>query len=251
MVKQDDLYKEQFDLLSFSTNEYEQSVAFIRQAILPNLQSKKHFLDVGAGSGNLSKPLAPLFQQTTIVEPNSFYYGELMEWSSANGIQMAGYNGDWLDYSLDATVDLAVLAHVLYFVAPEKRSEFIRKAYDRVKPGGYMIIILISATSGIMHLYRGLLSVTDYRDMPSIEATVVDLHAHGYDSMHLDLFDAEIQLPSRQGLLQLIDFVVVEKVDFSQEPNRAKRDAYIDTYLSNDGAYSINSNIGVLSICKR
>lgn len=113
-----------------------------------------------------------------------------------------------------------------------------------------MIIILISATSGIMHLYRSLMPAAQYRAMPSIEATVVDLHTRDYDSMHLDLFDAKIQLPSRQEVVQLIDFVVVEKVDFTDEQQRAKREDYIDTYLKNGSAYSINSNIGILSIHK-
>ncbi len=246
MAKQDNLYKEQFDLLSYGTNEYEQSADFIINTILPKLPNQKNFLDIGAGSGNLSKPIAPFFQQTTVVEPNSFYYAELLEWSSSNNVQMDGFNGDWLESQLNVSADLTLLAHVLYFVAPEKRADFIRKAYDCVKPGGYMVIILISVTSGITQLYRGLLADADYRDMPSIESVAVDLHAQGYELTHLDLFDADIQLPTRQDLIQLIDFVAMEKVDFSTQ----ECEAYIDRHLRNGDAYAINSNIGVLTIHK-
>lgn len=250
MTRQDNIYKDQFDLLSYSTNEYKQSVKYIRTQILPLLSSTDYLLDIGAGSGNLSKPLSQEFHHTTIVEPNTLYFSELHNWASENNINLDGYNGDWLNYEFEKLVDLVAIAHVLYFVPPANRTEFIRKAYACVKPGGYLLIILISVTSGITHLYRSLLSEHDYRNMPSIEGVAVNLHAQGYNNLHLQLFDAQINLANLPSVHHLIDFLVIEKVQFDTESNLEKRDRYIDTFLRNDSGLAINSNIGVLSVRK-
>lgn len=245
---EDNTYKEQFDLLSYSTNEYEQSVSFIQESILPHLPSRQHFLDIGAGSGNLTKPLAPAFQQSSFVEPNQMYYEELLQWGNSNGQALAGYHGDWLDYDFQGQADLVVMSHVLYFVPQAKRSAFIKKAYASVKDGGYLIITVISATSGISHLYRGLLAPEVYATMPSIEDTLVKMHAEGYEQMRLKLFDAVIQIPNKASMDYLIDFLIMENI--TSPKAMQERDAYIERYLQNDTAYSINSNIGLLILKK-
>jgi SAM-dependent methyltransferase len=246
----DNIYKEQFDLLSYSTTEYEQSVPFIEQTILPQLPERKALLDIGAGSGNFSKPLSPLFEKTTVVEPNTAYFEELLQWATSEGQSLGGYNGDWLDYEYQGAADLTIMSHVLYFVPSSNRSAFIKKAYASVKDGGFLVIILISATSGISHLYRGLLSPEDYAEMPSIESTLVDMHAQGYEHMHLTLFDAVIDISNKASMDYLIDFLVVGKLAFDNKDSISRRDAYIDQYLRNNEAYAINSNIGLLVLRK-
>jgi hypothetical protein len=246
----DNLYKEQFDLLSYSTTEYEQSVPFIERTLIPQLSERKSLLDIGAGSGNFSKPLSPLFEQTTIIEPNSMYFEELLQWGKSEGQSLAGYNGNWLDYDFQGKANLAVMSHVLYFVPSVQRKAFIQKAYASVKGGGFLVIILISATSGISHLYRGLLSPKDYAEMPSIESVLVDMHAQGYEHMHLTLFDAVIDIPNKASMDYLIDFLVLGKLAFDNEEAIGRRDAYIEQYLQNGEAYTINSNIGLLILRK-
>jgi SAM-dependent methyltransferase len=246
----DSVYKDQFDLLSYSTTEYEQSVPFIESTILPQLPEQKALLDIGAGSGNFSKPLSPLFENTTVVEPNAMYFDDLIQWGKAEGLTLDGHNGDWLDYEFQGEADLTIMSHVLYFVPSAKRQAFIRKAYDSVKEGGFLVIILISATSGISHLYRGLLSPKDYAEMPSIESTLVDMHAQGYENIHLTLFDAVIDIPNKPSMDYLIDFLVVGKRTFEDSESIKDRDSYIERYLRNNGAYAINSNIGLLVLRK-
>jgi SAM-dependent methyltransferase len=252
VTEYDQTYKEQFDLLTFHTNEYAQSVPFVEQTIIPKLSEQQHFLDVGAGRGTFTMPMSRHFEQTTIVEPNTVYFNEVADWAKGAGINFSGYNADWLKVdSSNIQADLVVLSHVLYFVPSANRSRLIRKAYDAVKPGGYMILILISATSGITRLYRSLLTPENYREMPCIEETVVNMHREGYDNMHLTLFDADIHLPTLEEMYELIDFLVTEKIAFDTDENIQQREAYINDYLKTDMDYSINSNIGVLAIHKR
>ncbi|MDQ7026592.1 MAG: class I SAM-dependent methyltransferase [Anaerolineae bacterium] len=252
MSEYDQTYKEQFDLLTFHTDEYKQSIPFIETTLLPKLPQQGHFLDVGAGRGTISMPMSRHFDHTTIVEPNTVYFQEVLDWAKGVGVSLDGHNGDWLEIdSSPIQADLAVLSHVLYFVPYANRSQFVRKAYNCVKRGGYMVIILISATSGINHLYRTLLAPQDYKEMPSIESVVVDLRAEGYDNMHLTMFDADIHLPTVEEMHELMDFLVVDKVAFDNDDMLAKRDQYIRDYLEKESSYNINSNIGVLSIYKQ
>lgn len=246
----DKIYKEQFDLLSYSTSEYEQSVPYIEANLLPKLTERKNFLDIGAGSGNFSKPFAPLFAQTTIIEPNQDYFEELLQWGAAENLALDGYNGDWLDFDYQGKANLVVMSHVLYFVPSQKRKAFIEKAYASVQSGGYLVIILISATSGISHLYRNLLAPSDFAEMPSIEQVVVQMQADGYENMQLRSFDAEIDIPNKASMDYLIDFLVVGKLHFDTAEAQARRDAYIQSYLQNGAAYRINSNIGLLILRK-
>jgi SAM-dependent methyltransferase len=246
----DSLYKEQFDLLSYSTSEYEQSVPFIERTLITQLPERKVLLDIGAGSGNFTKPLSSLFEQTKLIEPNTMYFEELLDWGKAEDQSIEGYNGDWLDYDLQGAANLAIMSHVLYFVPSAKRKAFIEKAYTSVKEGGFLVIILISATSGISHLYRGLLSPEDYAEMPSIESVLVDMHAQGYEHMHLTLFDAVIDIPNKASMDYLIDFLVIGKIAFDNEVAIKRRDSYIEAYLQTEEAYTINSNIGLLVLRK-
>lgn len=242
----DKTYKEQFDLLSYSTTEYEQSVPYIEANILPLLPKKLKFLDIGAGSGNFTKPFASLFSKTTIVEPNQDYFEELMQWGAEEQLAIDGYNGDWLDFDYSTTANLAVMSHVLYFVPSQKRKAFIQKAYDSVESGGYLVIILISATSGISHLYRHLLETHDFAEMPSIEQVLVQMQADGYEDMQLRSFDAVIDIPNKASMDYLIDFLLVGKLVFDTDDAKKRRDAYIERYLKNGTGFSINSNIGLL-----
>ena len=83
--------------------------------------------------------------------------------------------------------------------------------------------------------------------MPSIERVLVDLHARRYDQLRLTLFDADISLPDKRAMDELIDFVVAGKAAFDSEHAAARRDAYVERHLRKGDGYAINSNIGLIT----
>nr|VFJ89532.1 MAG: Methyltransferase domain-containing protein [Candidatus Kentron sp. LFY] len=160
MKTDDRTYKEQFDLLTVNTNEYEQCISFIEQKILPTLPRQNCFLDIGAGRGSITKALSPKFNKTIIVEPNTFFFKEVIDWATETGVKMDGFNADWFSVDFpDSDIDLTMISYVLHYIPVERRFQFVRKAYDTLKPGGYLVILLASATSGSHHLWRHLLSM--------------------------------------------------------------------------------------------
>lgn len=243
-----EVYKSGFDSLTRHTSEYEQSVDHILRQIIPALPGREQLLDVGAGSGNLSRPLAPLFARTHVVEPNPRYFEELVAWGRAAGQALDGHQGDWLEDPFAGPADLVLVSHVLYFVPHALRAAFVDKAYRAVRPGGYLVLALVSITSGISHLYRELLAPEVYAEMPSIEGLVVDLHARGYEGLRLTLFDAAISLPDKRSVDELVDFVVAGRIAFDTPEARARRDAYVERRLRADGGYAINSTIGLIAV---
>nr|VFK19675.1 MAG: Methyltransferase domain-containing protein [Candidatus Kentron sp. LPFa] len=251
MKTDDRTYKEQFDLLTANTNEYEQGIPFIEQTILPALPQQNRFLDIGAGRGSITKALSPNFNQTTIVEPNTLFFKGVSNWATETGVKMDGFNADWFNVDFPSSdIDLTMISHVLYYIPVEKRFQFVRKAYDTLNPGGYLVILLASVTSGSHHLWRHLLPMADYHSIPSIESVLADLRLEGYRDMALILFDSEIKVKTRNEIQELIDFLVVEKMIFDNEEDIRKRDRYIDDYLTSDSGFAINDSFGVLSIRK-
>lgn len=251
MKTDDQTYKEQFDLLTINTNEYEPCILFLEQIILPKLPQQNRFLDIGAGRGTITKALSPKFKQTIIVEPNTIFFKGISNWATEIGVKLDGFNADWFDVDFsDSDIDLTMISHVLYYVPVEKRLQFVRKAYDTLKPGGYLVILLASATSGSHHLWRHLLPKADYHSIPFIESVLADLRLEGYRDMTLTILDSEIKVKTLNEMHQLIDFLVVEKMVFDNETNIRKRNQYIDNYLTSDSGFTINDSFGVLSVCK-
>lgn len=236
-TERDTLYKEQFDLLSFNTTEYEYMLRFYETTLLPQLPAREHFLDVGCGRGNSTRPLSAKFARTTIVEVNPVYFAEVTEWARAEGRNVTGYNADWLDVSLEnVQPDFALMSHILYYVDPEKRSPFIRKAYDLLKPGGILLIVLMSAGSGTRHLYKTFLSQTEYEYMPYGEAIAALLRDEGYPDVQEMVFPVEITVPTHRDMEMLIDFMLLQRVAFDTEERLAQRTHYIEEHLTRNGA---------------
>jgi SAM-dependent methyltransferase len=236
------LYKEQFDILSSGSTEYPYLINHFRTEIFPTLRKKERFLDIGCGRGNLARPLSADFDQTTVIEMNPIYYDEVLEWGKANGRNINGYNGDWAHVDLDAEVDFALMSHMLYYVDPPSvRPAFIRKAYDLVRPGGMLVIILNAEVCGIRHVYQAFFPQKDYDDMPSGPGIAAILRAEGYPNVEEITYPAIIETPTKEAMGLLVDFMLLRLVSFDTEEKIAKRSQYIDEYLTRGEKFIMDS----------
>ena len=116
----------------------------IQKNIISKLNSKKAFLDIGAGPGKITQLLSKKFIKTYIVEPNENYNDFYKE------NNFITYNLNYMDYNLDKKYDFILCSHVLYYVGDKDWTAFIKKIYDSLEKGGKAVIVLI-APKGIRH----------------------------------------------------------------------------------------------------
>ncbi len=243
------LYKHVFDMLSKNTQEYEDFVKFIETKVIPILHHQNDLLDIGAGRGNLTRPLSFYFKQSTIVEPNQAFFDELMEWVRDSNTNVTGYNTTWEDVNIDTAADLVILAHVLYYVPVENHLEFVRKAYSHLRPGGCMILALNGTQSDIWKLCKQLYSPEEFAKLPYAEQLFENLLRWGF-RVSYHPFNSTIATKTEADTRLMIDFLTLGKVKFDNDDHVSIREAYLKSKLHKGDGYSISSSGGIIVVTK-
>lgn len=242
-------YKHAFDLLSTNTQEYNNFIISLEKEVIPLLPSHTHFLDIGAGRGNLTKPISLCFQRSTIVEPNDHFFTEVMDWSQQRGMDLVGYNQPWQEVPLEEDTELVVISHVLYYIHPEDHLEFLNKAYALLVPGGKMVLALNGKQSDIWKLSQLLYAPDDFANLPYAERLFDNLQEWGFIATYRG-FESHITTKTEAEMRFLIDFLMLDKVDFEDDSKAAIRDAYLQQHLRKPSDYSIASSGGIIVITK-
>lgn len=244
-------FKQQFDLLSTHTPEYEITVPYIVETVVSNLPQCRHFIDVGTGRGNLAKSLSNHFDVTTIVEPNQLYHDEVLAWARQNDREFYGKNTDWLNANIAGIqADLVLMSHVLYYVDKQDWSTFIRKAYDALNPGGQLVFILNSLENSVTYLYKQFMPKDEWLAIASSEGIHQTLQANDYANVTVSEYYSNITTDTLSEMYELIDFLLLHRVDFADITNQEIRKKYCETYLYNGKKYVISADGHILSIRK-
>lgn len=248
-VDEDLAYKQAFDLLSSNTEEYNNFIIFLEKEIIPHLTSHEHFLDIGAGRGNLTKPISLCFDRTTIVEPNEYFFDEIMSWSQYRGIDLVGHNDFWEKITLNQAAELIVVSHVLYYVPLTDHLDFLKKAYDALQPGGRIVVALNGMKSDIWKLSRLLYAPADFALLPYAERLFDNIIQWGFPAT-IHPFESHIRTHSELEMRFLIDFLLLGKVTFDNKAKTYIRDTYLQHYLRQPDHYSIASSGAIIVIYK-
>lgn len=243
-------FKQQFDLLSTHTPEYELTVPYIVEHVVNHLPTREHFVDIGAGRGNLSKPLSKHFSETSIVEPNKPYYQEILAWAAKSKVAITGYNDTWLNVDMGGKcADLFLMSHVLYYVPSDYWLTFINKAYELLNPEGRIVIILNSLTNDVTRLYKEFLQPHEWWEIASAEAVGAMLRREGYFLEGMK-FGSNIYADTSEEIHQLIDFLLLGRAKFDNEAINAQREAYAEAHLKHGEGYVIRADAGLIIIKK-
>ncbi|MDQ7026591.1 MAG: class I SAM-dependent methyltransferase [Anaerolineae bacterium] len=241
-------FKQQFDLLSKNTKEYDITVPYIVSHIVDKLPQRDHFIDVGAGRGNLAKPLSAHFKHTTIIEPNQHFYHEVLDWALHHRRNMSGVSGTWRHAQVDKA-DCILLSHVLYYVPRQTWMPFVAKAYDSLNPGGSIIIILNQLSNGVTDLYHHFLEPNAWWEIASAEGMQEALLEADYPLQSVN-FRSFIRADTAHEAHELIDFLLLGRATFDTPEKQQKRVDYTETYLKHGGRYAINSNCSLITVTK-
>jgi SAM-dependent methyltransferase len=243
-------FKQQFDLLSTHTPEYEFTVPYIVEHVVNHLPQREHFIDIGAGRGNLSKPLSKHFRESSIVEPNKLYYQEVLAWAANHKVAVIGYNETWLNVDFEGKYgDLFLMSHVLYYVPTDYWLTFINKAYEALNPDGCIVIILNSLTNDVTRLYKEFLQPHEWWEIASAEAVGAMLRREGYFLEGMK-FKSNIYADTAEEIHQLIDFLLLGRAKFDNATINQRRESYAEAHLKKGSGYVIHADAGLIIVKK-
>jgi SAM-dependent methyltransferase len=101
------------------------------EKVLAHVDGRSTVLDVGAGAGRHSVPLARVVRRVFAVEPSAALASHLREWAHEEGLgNIEVIEGAWPDVDVP-TCDVAICSHVLYPLA--EIEPFLRKLDDSVQ----------------------------------------------------------------------------------------------------------------------
>jgi 2-polyprenyl-3-methyl-5-hydroxy-6-metoxy-1,4-benzoquinol methylase len=138
----DEHYLKTLKLVLQSTLETHNRILFFHDKILPKLEHKNSFLDVGPGDGSLTLEVAKYFKSITAIDSNH-YALDCLEKALHQNISLTKINKSIADVDMDCySYDLMILSHVLYYVSSNIRLKIIESAYNGLKKNGNLVIIL-------------------------------------------------------------------------------------------------------------
>ncbi len=214
----------------FSDCSTEKGIELIKIGeVIAGLPDRQRFLDIGAGGGHLTIPVAQQFEQTTIVEPNQKQANRFCRRYRSFCVHAAS----WMDVDLkDEHFDLILCSHVLYYIPEWKWLATIEKMYRHPSDGGGIIIVVQSPLGEVAKFFSFL---TTY-DVPIIELTRDVIEHYGEDAVKLQYFQNEIICDSRDDIVCIGLFLLLDR----KFRNRANEiGAYFDTHHRDGNGYRI------------
>lgn len=174
-----------------STSRHDRNIAgVIVSRLLPELGPGPTLLDVGAGSGAVSRRLAPHFSHVTLVEQNA-------DQIAANRAELLDlgatiFDGSFADFSTPEKFDVVLCSHVFYHVPRPAWSAFVDRLLGFVRPGGFCVVVLVGGpTDGAGHSLAAL--PPERRSLP-LRHTTHDAMRRDFsdDAVNTEMFAAEL-----------------------------------------------------------
>jgi len=119
-------------------------VPLVWEKILPKGTTYECLLDVGPGSGTLTRELAPSFRHVDVIEPNRDYLENLTQPPAFKVCHDPLQDAD----IAKSRYDLILCSHIYYHVPKELWKKCLMKSYGGLKPGGSLVLVM-SATRGL------------------------------------------------------------------------------------------------------
>lgn len=230
-------YLETLELFLESTLETRHRGIFFLRKVLPQLIHKNTLLDIGPGNGQLIKWVGNSFQEVTALDINRRALKLLNSQKKIlrKHIKLTKINASLLDVELlPNKYDLVLLSHILYYLSRIHWMEAVKKAYNSVRSGGILAIVLNGDNLDKLHLtkyFNGeLISIEDL--VHCCRETFSNSKVEVFESVEfIKTLDLETMLKVAGFFLYDVNALVTE-----EELTR-----YINVFLKKtDGNYKIN-----------
>ena len=136
-------YLETLHLLLSSSLETEHRYEFFERVISPVIKNYHHFLDVGPGTGELTKMFGKKFDEITVIDVSKKSLSFLQEEDFGKNKTLNKMQQSIVNVKLPQEYfDVAIISHVLYYVNNTQWFEIIQKLYNAILPGGILVVVL-------------------------------------------------------------------------------------------------------------
>jgi SAM-dependent methyltransferase len=235
----DAAYQHQLSL--FSDCSTEKGIELIKTGmVIATLPWRERFLDIGAGGGHLTIPIAHQFGMTAIVEPNP-RQAEIFR-RRCPGFRI--YNDYWKDIELgDERFDLILCSHVLYYIPEGSWMQTVEKMYRHLSPGGCLIIVMQSPLGEVADFFN---TFTTY-DVPILDLTRDVIALYGDDAVQLQYFQNEIYAESLDDMVDIGLFLLLDQRFTARKGEIAE---YFRLHHTVNGGYLIKQDEILLVIRK-
>lgn len=158
-------------------------VNFVKYKIIPLINSKKSFLDIGSGPATITKPLSQFFETTSVVEPNRAYESLYQE------NNFTAYIANFQDIALPKNFDVVLCSHVLYHIPQHEWVSYLKKMHQTINAGGKGIVTLV-APRGKWHELRASIN-PEYSNSGKVEKVLKELNIPYELTAHQSVFKVE------------------------------------------------------------
>ena len=237
----DDDAEYQRQLALFSACSTEKGIELIKVGmVIQTLPKRERFLDIGAGGGHLTIPIAQQFGMTAVVEPNIRQADILRR--RCPGFQV--YNGCWMEVDLhDEPFDLILCSHVLYYIPEGTWMQTVEKMYHHLSPGGCLVIVMQSPLGEVADFFN---SFARY-DVPVLDLARDVIDRYGDDAVMLQYFQNEIFSESLDDMVQIGLFLLIDRTFSARAGEIAE---YFKDHQNDTGGYQIKQDEILLVIRK-
>ncbi len=213
-------------------------VNFFKKKVLPKI-NLNDFLDIGPGPGNITKLIAGFFKNTTIVEPNKYF---LKNYKLNSYIK---YCDKYQKICLSNNFDFILCSHVLYHIDKSERSDFFKKIFHNLAPGGIAIIIHV-APSGEWHKLRYEINknyISSFSILKELEKLTifpkVTTIKSFFKDYNIDSFKKLVYLFTIDDCFSPVEYVKLNRTERLEI--RIKIERFIDNCKKPDGSYVLCS----------
>ena len=238
-MEEDLEYKRQLKLFVQSSTEKGIELVKIGE-VISGLRERKSFLDIGAGGGDLTIPIAQSFQETTLVEPNE----KQADYFRHRCPQFIVHNDLWEKIDLgEMRYDFILCSHVLYYISEGKWLPTIEKMYEHLADGGRIAVVLQSPMGEVADFFNQFASYD-----VNILGLWRDLIArYGDESVEVKYFINEIWTDNIDDMVTIGLFLLID-TKFREYKDKIRQ--YFETHHKVSNGYRIKQD-DILLVVKK
>jgi len=136
-------YLRSLELLLNSTLETEHRCEFFKRKVYPIDCEGDQCLEVGPGTGILTKYLLDKFKHLTLVDKNKESLDLINQWKQPQNTTIKMINESILNVKLQpGFYNMAVISHVLYYINCKKWLDVIKNMFQALDSGGVLFIVM-------------------------------------------------------------------------------------------------------------
>lgn len=234
-------YQQQLELFERCSNSKDLCLERLR-AVVDRLPRHESFLDIGAGNGILTLPLAKTFRRVVAVEPNPILAANL----KSRAPELHVLQDTWQNVDMgSALFDFILCSHVLYHLPEAEWMRQIDHMYEHLRPGGQMALILQSPLGNKASFFTAF----SEPDINVLGLWKGILHTYGEDALDARYFTCDIHTHTLDEMVAIACLLLLHNSRWHDHPQAFR--CYLDDHHRCDDGYHFQYDELILLLSKK